>query len=242
MDAVVLCGGLGKRLRPEVGQGQKTMAAIHGRPFLDLLLQYLKAQGLSRVILCTGHYAEQVEAYYRDRDFGLEIVFSREEQPLGTGGAIKNAAAFVQSDPFLALNGDCFCRLDYRRFVDFYAARRARAVIALSKAEDRKDYGSVVIDAEDRIVRFEEKVGGPEDRREGKASSGYVSHGIYCFSRGIFALMPPAKQFSIERDFFPQLPRQIKDGFLGFVVTEPFIDIGTPERYQKAQGMFSPER
>lgn len=232
IDVVILCGGLGKRLRPEVGRRQKTMALIQGQPFLDFLLTYLRRQGFRRVILCTGFQAGQVRDYYRKKSTGLEILFSPEKTPLGTGGAIRNARALIKSDPFVALNGDCFCRLNYRKFVEFFSSRHARAALVLSASRDRKDFGTVVTDARGRITGFMEKAA---QDPAGPVKAAYTSNGIYCFGRDILNVMPRKKSFSIERDFFPKLPGLLKQRFLGFVWSRPFIDIGTPERFRKAQ-------
>jgi NDP-sugar pyrophosphorylase family protein len=232
IDVVILCGGLGKRLRSTVGRTQKTMAAIQGRPFLDFLLQYLCRQGFRRVILCTGFRSEQIEEYYRKNPWGLKIVFSQEKAPLGTGGAIRNAGRLVKSNPFMALNGDCFCRLNYRTFLQFYVSRKAQGVLTLSRAKNRRDFGTVILDSTAQIIGFAEKKAGEIKRSAGKI---YISNGIYCFDREILKLMPRKKKFSIEYDFFPQLPALLQKKFLGFVSREPFIDIGTPQRYRKAQ-------
>jgi len=96
-DCVILCGGLGERLRGIIGEAPKVMAQINGRPFLDFILDYLKDQQVQRVILCTGYKADVIENYYRRRDCGLTVDFSRENEPLGTGGALRHAADHVQS-------------------------------------------------------------------------------------------------------------------------------------------------
>jgi len=125
-DVLILCGGLGKRLRTEVGDSQKVMARINDRPFLDILLEYLKFQGFKRCILCVGYKADLVEQYYSGHSQGFEIAFSKEEEPLGTGGAIKNAREFVHSDQFFALNGDVFCAINYQEVMDFHLTNNSR--------------------------------------------------------------------------------------------------------------------
>lgn len=226
IDVVVLCGGLGKRIRSEIGEQQKTMAQVHGRPFLDVLLKYLSLQGFRRIVLCTGYKGQDIKEYYKQNDWGLSILFSEEQEPLGTGGAIKNTVGLVQSDPFIALNGDCFCELDYQEFIEFYNEKKARASIVVAPKEDRSDFGSIVLDDSDKIVSFQEKISLE------KTASNLANVGIYCFSKTIFSLMPKKKCFSIERDFFPKI---LDQKFFGFKVCQEFIDIGTPERYQEAQ-------
>ena len=222
-DVVILCGGLGKRLRSLVPGSNKTMALIHDRPFLDLILLHLKKQGSRRIILCTGYKADQIEKYYRENDLGLTIDFSREEDPLGTGGAIKHARGFVRSDPFFALNGDSFCPVDYPALLKFFFEKESRAVVCVVEVEHKDDYGGVTLDEDQRILGFEEK----KANTKGK----YVNGGVYCLGQAVFDLMPSDERFSIEYDFFPQM---IQCGFYGFIFDQPFWDIGTPERYQKA--------
>ncbi|MDP8265789.1 MAG: nucleotidyltransferase family protein [Candidatus Aceula meridiana] len=223
-DVVVLAGGLGKRLRPTTGDAPKVLAEVDGTPFLDILLKNLYAQGFRRVILCTGYKADEIEAHYQKNSLGLEIIFSKEETPLGTGGAIKNARDKVQSPIFFALNGDCFCSVSFSDFFKFYQAQGAKASLVLSKLENKNDFGSVVVDSSNQIVSFEEK--------SSSSASPYASVGIYCFDREVFDWMPEAQAFSIETEFFPKL---VGKNFFGFITENKFLDIGTPERYKTAQ-------
>jgi NDP-sugar pyrophosphorylase family protein len=224
MDVVVLAGGLGKRLKPKTGDTPKVLAAVRGTPFLDILFQNLSSEGFKRVILCTGYKAQEIEDRYRTSKFNLDIQFSREEAPLGTGGAFKLAKSKVQSPVFLGLNGDCFCSVSFRDFVCFHQKQKALASLVLTKLDDKGDFGSVALNDKKQIISFQEKVH--------LASSPLVSVGIYCFQKEIFDLMPPRNAFSIEHDFFPKL---INKGFYGFVTEHKFLDIGTPDRYEQAQ-------
>jgi NDP-sugar pyrophosphorylase family protein len=230
-DAVVLCGGLGTRLRGTIGGTQKTMARMGERPFLDLILLFLKKSGFRRVILSTGYQARAVEAYYRENSLGLTMDFCREETPLGTGGAVKHVRPMVKSDPFIVLNGDSFCPLDYSAFFRFHQEHNALATIVVSKVSDPKDFGAVRLEDDQRIREFREKPqdSGAENR---KFEQGYVNAGIYCLARSSFAFMPQAACFSIEKEFFP---RVLQERCYGFPVLQTFTDIGTPERYREAQ-------
>ena len=223
-DVLILCGGLGKRLRSKVQDAQKVMAKVSERPFLDILLDYLAQQGFKRIILCTGYKADTVEQYYHHKKTNLLIEFSKENEPLGTGGAIKNAAPLVHSDRFFILNGDCFCALDYARLLSFHKEKKAIASLVLCRVQERKDFGSVMLGESDAIIDFLEKIS--------ESSTPYISAGIYCFNKNIFNLMPEKNQFSIEKEFFPLL---VGKGFFGFKAGQEFIDIGTPERYERAE-------
>ena len=224
IDAVILCGGLGKRLRSVVGESQKTLAQVGDRPFLDVLIEDLKAQGLKRVILCTGFKAKDVEDYYRRHTHGLTIEFSSEEEPLGTGGALKNAQHFVRSNPFLAFNGDSYCKVDLKSLLKAHQLQKSLATLVISKVKNAKDYGTIVLAQDRRIVEFREK--------DSAVKEAYVNAGVYCLEQTIFSLMPQTKKFSIEIDVFSKL---VTKNLCGFVVDEQFFDIGTPERYSQAK-------
>jgi len=223
-DVLVLCGGLGTRLADVISDSPKPMAKIGKHPFLDILIEYIAVFGFKRFILCAGYKAKVIQEYYERKKSRLEILISKEEKPLGTGGAIKNAESLIQSNPFLVVNGDSFCCADLYKFVDFHTSKKALLSIALVNSKDAKDYGSVEIDSLDRIVRFNEK---------GKTGqSGIINTGIYLFSREVLSLMPSDESFSLEYDFFP---KNIGREFYGYLETSFFIDIGTPERYEKAK-------
>ncbi len=226
-DCVILCGGLGTRLRDVIGEVPKVMAQVGGRPFLDLIIEYLKDQGAERIILCTGYKAEVVEEYYRGHDFGLTIDFSKEDEPLGTGGAIKNAREIILSDSFFVFNGDSFLPVDLRAFLDFHKKNEALASILVSQVGKISDFGSIEIDKAGRIISFQEKIEGADKKM--------VNAGIYCFDKSIFQHMPGDQKFMLENDLFPSL---VGNQFYGHYVDEEFIDIGTPERYQSVRKNF----
>ncbi|MCR4338213.1 MAG: nucleotidyltransferase family protein [Candidatus Omnitrophica bacterium] len=228
IDAVILCGGLGQRLRSTIGESQKTMAKVADQPFLDFILQYLKDQGFQRLVLCTGYQADQVQEHYRGKKFsGAEIIFSQEQQPLGTGGAVKNAQKLITSNPFVLLNGDSFCRIDYHRLLEFHDKQGALLTMVVAPVADTQDYGTIIIE-EHRIVGFREK----EARATKDKGPFYVNVGIYVCDQRVWGHMPQQEKFSLEKDFFPQL---LKEKVFGFVVNEEFLDIGTPARYESAE-------
>ncbi|MBZ0167646.1 MAG: nucleotidyltransferase family protein [Candidatus Omnitrophica bacterium] len=226
LDVVILCGGLGKRLRSIDADTPKVMVSFEERPFLDIVMERLAQQGLQRFVLCTGYKAQWIEEYYRKNERDFVVDFSREEEPLGTGGAIKNAQPIVESDPFFVLNGDCFCDVDFAGFLSFHEEKGGVASMVAAHLEDSKDYGSLTIGEDGRILTFEEK------QDKGAAS---INAGRYCFNQDIFDKMPDKPNFSLEYDVFPTL---IKGGLFGFRLEGDFFDIGTPERYQKAMEYF----
>jgi len=224
IDVVILCGGFGKRLQTIVKDIPKPMARIKHRPFLSILIDFIASYGFKRFILCTGYKADVIERYYKQKTNKLIIEFSREEKPLGTGGAIKNAENYIKSSPFLVANGDSFCEINLKEFVDFHFKKEALISIAVTNKDICDDYGTINIDDSHRIIEFNEKIKGYKNR--------LINAGFYLLQREAFSLMPEKINFSIERDFFPQI---IKKNLYAFETQESVIDIGTPERYEKAK-------
>lgn len=218
IDAVILCGGLGKRLRPAVSDRPKSLARINGVAFLDILITYVASFGLKRFILCSGYMGNIIKKHYQQIPGDLEIVFSQEKEPLGTGGAIKNAQSLIQSSPFLVLNGDSFCKLNLPDFYKFHLRKKAVLSVALSKPEDNQNCGVVILDNKERIVKFNEKVKPVKGSRR--------SAGIYLMKREIFQFMGRNKPFSLEYDLFPALAGK---NCYGYYCKKDFIDIGTPQ-------------
>lgn len=222
-DFLLLCGGLGTRLRSVTGDTPKVMAEVQGEPFLDFLIRYLIRQGARRVILCAGYKGEALAGHYKDKFRQIDVQMSIEREPLGTGGAFKNAQKWVTSDTVFGLNGDCFTPVPYAQMLAQHAARGSLITLAGVRVEGNKDFGTIVMNDKDEVLEFKEKFVTSEVQ--------YISAGIYCFKRELFDRMPAGK-FSIEYDLFPTL---IGKGFHGFRTDAPFIDIGTPERFEWAK-------
>jgi len=223
-DTVILAGGLGKRLKSITGDTQKVLVKIGDQPFLEILIDYIASQGGRRFILCVGHGSDEVEAHFKDKYHDREIIFSREESPLGTGGAIKQGSQHVKTDQFLAMNGDCFCVIDYNRLIAFHQQQKSKATLGVTLMPDARDYGTIEIAANGTIQAFKEK--------QSMISQAFINTGTYCFDRNVFSLVETPSKFSIEYDFFPHL---VGKGFYAFEVENRFIDIGTPERYSWAK-------
>lgn len=228
IDVLILCGGKGERLKSIVKDRPKPMADIDGRPFLDILIKYLKGHGFRSFILCAGYKGSIIRDYYTDRCRSLKITTLIEGELLGTAGAIKNAESFIKGNPFLVLNGDSFCQLDYLEFLRFHLEKNALYSIALVKMRDNRDGGLVYLDNESRVKKFEEKVK--------PRNAGYVNVGAYLLDRRIFTIIKPDRKTSLEYDVFPTL---IEERFFGYVARIKFIDIGTPDKYYKARRLLS---
>jgi|SRR3989338_2335079 len=226
MDVIILCGGLGKRLRKVINDRPKPMAAINKRPFLDILIAYLRNFGFRYFILSIGYKAENIKEYYNKKKT-LNIRFSEEKTPLGTGGAFKMAQAFIRSNSFLVMNGDSFCNVNLNKFLKFHIQKNALASIVLVKDRQNKDCGRVKVLSSNQIAFFKEKTESTNDS--------LVNVGIYMFKKDIFSLMPKDKKFSLEYDFFPKIT---KERFLGYLTNSILLDIGTPEGLKRANLYF----
>jgi len=226
--AAILVGGLGTRLAPVVGDLPKALAPVAGVPFLDRLLGRLAAWGLRDVVLCTGVGADRVAAHCGDgARWGLSLRLSREETPLGTGGALRHARGFLSTSPFLVFNGDSLADTDPAALVAFHRQRRAAATLLLVRVADRTRFGSVRLDADGRIAAFEEK---------GVAGAGLINAGVYALEPGVLDPIPAGRPVSLESDVFPALVGQ---GLFGLATDARFIDIGTPDSYKQAEAFFS---
>lgn len=232
VDAIILCGGLGTRLREVVKDKPKAMAEIGDAPFLDILIDSLLSHGFKRIILAVGHLKDQLKTHYRAKRFAehepYEILFSEESVPLGTGGALKHALRLMKGEQFLAMNGDCFCEMSFSDFYRMHTEKSALISIALATMKDTSEYGQVLLGHEGRIIGFLEK--SPE------RVSGLVNAGIYLMHKNVLAHMPEAEIFSLERDMFPRL---IAHNCRGFATNSEVLDIGVPARYAKAIELFS---
>jgi len=227
MTAAVLAGGAGERLRSAVADRPKVLAEVAGRPFLAILLDQLLAAGVRRAVLCTGYLADQVRAAFGDAYGDLALAYSRETAPLGTGGALRQALPLLNSDPALVLNGDSYCQADLLGLAAWHAAHDAAGTLLLTKVPDTTRYGRVEVDADGRVLRFDEK--------GASAGPGWVNAGVYVLGRALLASIPAGKATSLERETFPAWTGR---GLRGWQGGGRFLDIGTPQAYASAEDFF----
>jgi histidinol-phosphate phosphatase family protein len=228
VTAAVLAGGLGTRLRSRVSDQPKVLAEIGARPFLAYLLDHLAAARCSKVVLCTGYLGDQV-AHAFGKNYGpLRLVYSQEQTPLGTGGALSLALSHVESDPVLVMNGDSYCDTDLNGFWNWHCSRHAPASIVLARVPRSERYGQVKVDMDGRILEFAEKQSGAE--------AGWINAGIYLLSREMIQSIPPQAISSLEKDIFP---RWVDCGLSGYMSLGRFIDIGTPDDFAAAENFFT---
>jgi len=218
-DVLILCGGLGTRLRSVVGDRAKPMADVGGKPFLEVLVDHFARSGFRRFVLCVGHRADTVRAHFRG-SAAREFVFSEEPEPRGTAGAVKLAAKLCRPGTVLAMNGDSLCPLDPLALLDAHARRGAAATIAAAAAGGRRDAGGVEFDDAGRVTAFREKE---------EAAPARVNAGVYALEPAVLASIPEGRAVSLERETFPAW---IGRGLCAFPTDRPLYDIGTPERLE----------
>jgi mannose-1-phosphate guanylyltransferase len=225
-DAIILCGGAGLRLRPVTGNGPKSMAQVAGSPFLEMPLRQLRRHGFQRVILAVGYAASAIQSHFGQSFSGMDIEYSEETSPLGTGGALSNAAPLVKSKNCLVMNGDSYTDVDLGRFAADHRESEADVSVVVVPVDDRGDVGSVVFDADRNVVQFAEK--------ERSLFAQHLNAGIYILSRELLQGIQPGLTISLERELFPQWIREGRR-VKGFVHSGKCVDIGTPERFRTAQ-------
>jgi D-glycero-alpha-D-manno-heptose 1-phosphate guanylyltransferase len=233
MKTLILAGGLGTRLRETVSDVPKSLAPVAGKPFLEWQIRLLKEQGFDRFVLCLGYRAQQIVDFFGDgTSFGVKIEYSFEEKPLGTAGAVLNAANLIDG-AFMLLNGDTFFDTDYRSLVEFHDAKEAKLSMALTVVDDVSRFGSVSMDIYSRVGKFSEK----DSETKG---FGYINAGAYVIEPVILEHIDPLKPSSLEKEVIPALvENNIESGVFGMVSDGFFIDIGTPDSYETAQKFFN---
>jgi D-glycero-alpha-D-manno-heptose 1-phosphate guanylyltransferase len=222
-EAIILVGGFGTRLRSVVSDVPKPLAPVAGRPFLAWVLDALAAQGIRRVILATGFMGDRVLAVCGDHWHGMEVMYSQESKPLGTGGAIALAFSQVHGDACLVLNGDTWLTFDCADFDRDWRASDARLAVALVEVADVSRYGAVRVER-NRVTGLVEK---------GLAGPGYINAGAYGIRRSLLADFPAVESFSFEREVLT--PMVQRESVFGYTHTGDFVDIGVPQDYQHAQ-------
>jgi mannose-1-phosphate guanylyltransferase len=228
VQAIVLVGGEGTRLRPLTETVPKPALTLVDRPFLAYMIEWLAGHGVDEVVLACGFLPDVLrEALAGEEErAGVSISYVVEPERRGTAGAIRFAADELGgrlADRFLALNGDVLTDLDLTALLGAHQASGARATIALHPVEDSSAYGLVSTDSEGRVLEFTEKTG--------EAVPGDINAGMYVLERSALELIPPGEEVSIERDVFPRL---VGAGLHGLRLDGYWMDIGTPERYLEA--------
>lgn len=225
MQALVLAGGEGTRLRPLTLTVPKPVLPLAGRPFLTFMLDWLRRHGVDDVLLSCGFLSRRVEEVLGDEHAGIRLRYVHEDEPLGTAGPVRLACdEGLLGERVIVLNGDVLNDIDLSAQLRQHEATGAQATLALVAVDDTSSYGVVPTDADLRVEAFLEKAPGP-------APTNRINAGAYVLERSVVELIPPGRAVSFERDIFPGL---VGEGLYGFLAEGYWIDIGTPERYLEA--------
>lgn len=223
MEAIILAGGKGTRLKDVIRDIPKPMAPIHGKPFLEYLVIQLARWNIRDIILSVGYKYDIIQDYFRDgKRWDVHIRYSVEDSPLGTGGAIRESARLIDDDSFLVMNGDSYFDLDFDLFLAFHLLKKSSLSLALATQDDTGRYGRVTVDNSGKVTGFLEK---------SSENPGLINSGIYLFNRNTMSIFPPGN-VSLEHDTLPQL---IGKGLYAIVINTFFIDIGIPKDYKYLQ-------
>ena len=229
ITALILAGGFGTRIKDLLGDLPKPMAPVNGKPFIEWMVRWLKAQGLRDIIISAGYRAEVLEEHFRALPVPeMNVCCINESEPMGTGGGLAYAANASAQEPdrWLVLNGDSliFVQLDLLAS----ALSDAQGVIVTRTVSDTSRYGSVRIDKSDRIIDFGEKQPG----------TGQINGGVYLLRHSVLNSFPESRPLSLEKEVFPDLIRRgVK--LNAHRVNSPFLDIGTPETLPLAEAFIA---
>lgn len=215
MQAIILCGGLGTRLKSVIKDIPKPMAPINDKPFLEFIFEYLKKQGVKEIILAVSYKYEVIQEYFKDEFLGIKIKYSIEKELLGTGGAIKEALKFVKNETYV-LNGDTFFYIDLSKL----KLNGSKICLALKQMNDFDRYGTVNVNEQGFVISFEEKI---------FKKQGLINGGIYLLKKDLFDDFSLMDKFSFE-EFLQENYEKLKAR--ACIFDDYFIDIGVPEDYR----------
>lgn len=223
-EAIILAGGFGTRLRHIINNSPKPMAAINKQPFLQYLLDYAIRQNIDHVVLSVGHQSEIIKNHFGSQYKNLKISYCTENEPLGTGGAIKLSLKKTKSEHIYILNGDTFFPVSLKNMYTLHKQCESKLTIALKEMTDFERYGTVRINTKKKITGFAEKK---------FRAKGLINGGIYLLDSAFFSKLSLPEKFSFEKLV---LEKEYKiNPFYGHISEKYFIDIGVPEDYYRAQ-------
>lgn len=223
MEAIILAGGLGTRLRSRLSDRPKVMAPVAGRPFLAILLSQLIDQGCSRIILSVGYLRHLISDAFGSSCRGIPLDYAVEEDPLGTGGAIRLALSHARESSVLVLNGDTYLDADFTAMLALHDSVDRTMTMAVTRVQDMSRYGGVMLE-NGHVAGFIEK---------GKTGPGWINAGVYVLASSFVWPEGLPSRFSFETEVLLPLLHQLHPA--AFSCAGQFLDIGTPEDFDRAQ-------
>lgn len=221
MQVVILAGGIGTRLRPLTHKFPKPMVLIKGKPFLEYQLEMLNKNGFNDFILCTGYLGEKIEEYFGNGEkMGIHIKYSKEKEPLGTGGALKNAEKLLENK-FVLIYGDSFLPMDYKFLIADFNKSKKLAMTVVFKNNPKMVLNNIKVSKTGEVLNYDKKDEG---------LSNYVEAGVHIFKKGVLIHVPENSFFSLEEELLPILIK--KRELYAHITDKKFYDIGTFERLE----------
>ena len=228
MDVIILSGGLGTRLKEVVNDRPKIMAELNGKPFLENTLDELQKFQIKNVILAVGYKKEYIENYFNNKYKDINIIYSEETEPLGTGGAIKKALEKTNESDVIVMNGDVYHKVNLYKLMNEHVNSNSMATITVKELKEFDRFGTVNFDENHVIQSFKEKT---------YIKKGFINVGVYAIKRDIFEGIPLEQKFSIEYDYFGKYINTRKHQV--YLYDDDFIDMGIPSDYEKLKKLIN---
>ncbi|MDD5502894.1 MAG: NDP-sugar synthase [Candidatus Thermoplasmatota archaeon] len=228
MQAIILSGGYGTRLKPITYTRQKSLLPILNKPMVAHIIEKLPHE-VNRVVLAANYRSDQLEEYFKNNDFGMDIIVSMEDTPLGTAGAVKNASQYID-DTFFVLNSDIISSIDLQALLDFHRETKGLGTISLWPVENVSEFGVVALEDDGKITKFVEKP------KKEDAPSNLINAGAYCLEQEVLDYIEKGKMVSMEKEIFPRIIADDK-GFHGLQFEGYWMDVGRPSSYIDAHKM-----
>ncbi len=229
MQAVILAGGLGTRLRPITDKMPKHIVRVGNKPFLEHIINLLKQNAINDIVLCVGYLWEQIKDYFKDgKKFGVDIRYSVEKELMGTGGALKLSERYLEDD-FLLLYGDSYLDIDLRKLMELHKEINKKCTMVVYDNKSKTFVrNNVEIDNKGYVVNYNKKT---QDEK-----MDYVDAGVLTFKKSILNFIPQNKKVSLEEDVFPKLIKMKE--LYSFKSKNRFYDIGTMQRLKVFEKVF----
>ncbi len=239
MKAIIIAGGQGTRLRPLTYQRPKPLVPVANRPFLEYQVALLRKHGITDIVFATNYLSEQIEAHFGDGSrFGVRMQYALENEPLGTGGAIRNAANLVPDSSLVVFNGDVLMDFDLSAIIAFHQKKHASATITLTEVPSPNPFGVLYLTPEGEVERWEEPTEELKqrlalDREIVPTGKDYINAGCYILEPSCIARIPPNTKVSIERDTYPKMIAE-RAGVYGYSAKGYWLDLGRAEQLLSA--------
>lgn len=228
MQAIIMAGGKGKRLRHVISDIPKPLAPINGKPIIDYVIEHVKKNGCNNIIVTIGYLGEKIKSYIENNNYDIPVLISQENQPLGTAGSLLLIKDLLEQE-FFVLYGDIFTTINLSKMLKFHQQKKSDGTIALHTSDHPQDSTIVKVDKNDKILKLVEKPG-----KEWEKYGNLTATSLYILRKDILTHIPQNREIDIAKNIFPEMLKAGKNLF-GYFTNEYAKDMGTPERYQKIQ-------